>query len=168
MFFIINFYNRVISSTAGALVGISGVSIRDAQGSLFASGRVNSVNHDNSDLALISLTPSFAVTSSPLVDRIRVTDLPRFFKELKRAIRLASGHLVLHFYLGFWRKWEFVRSSQYHILPMSRFFINSFLRFADKTTFSSHLVWELTKHGMKRRWFATKRSNYLCTRFLKS
>ena len=102
MFFIINFYNRVISSTAGALVVISGVSIRDAQGSLFfASGRVNSVNHDNSDLALISLTPSFAVTSSPLVDRIRVTDLPGFFKELKRAIRLDSGHLVLHFYLGF-------------------------------------------------------------------
>ena len=56
---------------------------------------------EGEDLALISLTSSLAVTSLPLVDRIRVTDLPGFFKELKRAIRLDSGHLVLHFYLGF-------------------------------------------------------------------
>ena len=28
-----------------------------------------------------------------------------------------TGHLVPHFYLRFWKKWEFVRSSQIHILP---------------------------------------------------
>ena len=41
-------------------------------------------------LALVSLPSSLAVTSPPLVDRMRVTDLPVFLKELKIAKRLAT------------------------------------------------------------------------------
>ena len=42
-------------------------------------------------MALVSLTSSLAVTSPPLVDRMRVADLPVFLKELKIARRLATS-----------------------------------------------------------------------------
>ena len=40
---------------------------------------------------MVSLTSSLAVTSPPLVDRMRVADLPVFLKELKIARRLATS-----------------------------------------------------------------------------
>ena len=45
---------------------------------------------EGEDLALITLTSSLAFTSPPLVDKIRVTDLPVFLKELNIARRLAT------------------------------------------------------------------------------
>ena len=47
------------------------------------------IDEEEEDLALLSLTSSLAVTSPPLVDRMRVADLPLFLKELKIARRLA-------------------------------------------------------------------------------
>ena len=49
------------------------------------------MNDEEEDLALDSLTSSLAVTSPPLVDRMRVADLPLFLKELKIARRLATS-----------------------------------------------------------------------------
>ena len=49
------------------------------------------MNDEEEDLALDSLTSSLAVTSPPLVDRVRVADLPVFLKELKIARRLATS-----------------------------------------------------------------------------
>ena len=46
---------------------------------------------EEDDLALLSLTSSLAVTSPPLVDRMRVADLPVFLEELKIARRLATS-----------------------------------------------------------------------------
>ena len=47
------------------------------------------IDEEEEDLALLSSTSSLAVTSPPLVDRMRVADLPLFLKELKIARRLA-------------------------------------------------------------------------------
>ena len=49
------------------------------------------IDEEEEDLALLSLTSSLAVTSPPLVDRMRVADLPVFLKELKIARRLATS-----------------------------------------------------------------------------
>ena len=49
------------------------------------------IDEEEEDLALLSLTSSLAVTSPPLVDRMRVADLPLFLKELKIARRLATS-----------------------------------------------------------------------------
>ena len=49
------------------------------------------IDEEEEDLALLSLTSSLAVTSPPLVDRVRVADLPVFLKELKIARRLATS-----------------------------------------------------------------------------
>ena len=49
------------------------------------------IDEEEGDLALLSLTSSLAVTSPPLVDRMRVADLPLFLKESKIARRLATS-----------------------------------------------------------------------------